>query len=157
MPHRKWLGVLLLQAFLLFGPMPRCRAQTFVAHFEPPVLQRGKTTRVTVVGSRFGKPLGLWTSLPPGAVKATPIGEQTATKAVLDVTVAADAPVGICGVRLATDDGLANACLMLIDDLPVRAAALYLPVPSSRGEEKSRSPVAAMGPIPRGNGRSLHH
>ena len=36
--------------------------------------------------------------------------------------VAVDAPVGICGVRLATDDGLANACLLLIDDLPVRAA-----------------------------------
>jgi len=44
--------------------------------------------------------------LPVGAVKATPVGEQTPTKAVLDVNVLPRA-VGICGVRLATVDGLA--------------------------------------------------
>jgi hypothetical protein len=91
-----------------------------VEHFEPPVLRRGKTTRVTVAGSQFGKTVELWSSV--RGLKATPVGEQTASKAVLDVTVADNAPVGICGVRLATEDGLANACLMLIDDLPVKAA-----------------------------------
>ncbi len=112
------------------------RAQPFIEHFAPPALERGKTTRVTVVGSQLGKALGLWTSLPPSAVKATPIGEQTANKAVLDVTVAADAPVGICGVRLATEDGLGNACLMLIDDLPVQPA---------KGDGKVMLPVALWG------------
>ena len=108
-------------AFLGFSQP--CRAQGFVEHFEPPALERGKTTRVTVVGSSLGKTIGLWTSLPAGAIKATPVGEQTGSKAVLDVSVAADSPVGICGVRLATEDGLGNACLLLIDDLPVRPAA----------------------------------
>lgn len=112
-----------LLAFLVVAigiPGSPCRAQGFVAHFEPPALERGKTTRLTVVGTSLGKALGLWTSVP--GIKATPVGEQTASKAVLDVAVAADAPVGICGVRLSTEDGLANACLLLIDDLPVRAA-----------------------------------
>ena len=113
-----------------------CRAQGFVEHLEPPALERGKTTRLTVVGSQLGKALNLWTSLPAGAIKATPVGEQTASKAVLDVTVAADAPVGICGLRLATVDGLGNACLLLIDDLPVRPAL---------GNGKVAFPVALWG------------
>src|SRR5262245_25708905 len=107
--------VLLLMA--LFHATP-CRAQGFVEHFEPPVLERGKTTRVTVVGSQFGKATGLWSSVP--GLKVTPVGEQTASKVVLDVAVSGDAPVGICGLRLATEDGLANASLLLIDDLPVQ-------------------------------------
>lgn len=105
---------------LLLGLTAPCRGEAFVGHFEPPVLERGKTTRMKVVGSGFGKPVGLWSTLPSGSVRAVPVGESSATSAVFDVTVAADTPVGICGVRLATEDGLANACLVLIDDLPVR-------------------------------------
>ena len=59
------------------GQASPCRAQGFVEHLEPPALERGKTTRVTVVGSGLGKALDLWTSLSKGAVKATPAGEQT--------------------------------------------------------------------------------
>jgi hypothetical protein len=112
----------LLCLFTLLGPASPCRAQGFVEHLEPPVVERGKTTRVTAVGAGFGKALGLWTSLSPGAVRATPVGDSTPTRAVFDVTVAADAAVGICGVRLSTADGLSNAHLFLIDDLPVQAA-----------------------------------
>src|SRR4051794_21798924 len=117
MPYRMFV---VLVIFLL-STNSICRAQGFVEHAEPPVLERGKTTRVTVVGSGLGTAQGLWTSLPAAAVKATPVGEQTADRAVLDIAVAADAPVGIFGARLATTDGLANAVLLLIDDLHVRA------------------------------------
>ncbi len=120
----------LLAILLLCSIAAPCHAQGFVEHFEPPALERGKKTRVTVVGSQFGKALGLWSSVP--GIKATPVGESTPSRAMLDVSVAADAPVGICGVRLATEDGLANACVLLIDDLPVRAgekqAKVALPV-----------------------------
>src|ERR1019366_32119 len=126
MPHLMSWAVLLLSTAAVLVPISPIRAQGHVEHFEPPVLQRGKTTRLTVVGAQLGKASGLWTSI--REVKATPVGAQSANRAVLDVTVAADAPVGICGVRLATDDGLANACLMLIDDLPVRA----LPAPNAK-------------------------
>src|SRR5437868_4313766 len=120
MPCRsKWFAVF-LGLLAMVGLASTCRAQAFVEHLEPPVVERGKTSRVTAVGVNFGKALGLWTSLSPGAVKATPVGDSTPTRAVFDVTVAADVPVGICGVRLSTIDGLGNALLLLIDDLPVR-------------------------------------
>ena len=112
-------------------------AQGFVEHFEPPVLERGKTTRVTVVGTGLGKASGLWTSAPAGVVRAVPVGASLPTKAMLDVTVSAEVPVGILGVRLATDDGLANACMMLVDDLPVR--------PVSSMTEKIALPAALWG------------
>ncbi len=122
MQHRMSWTVFLLSIVNQFASHSPCSAQGFVEHLEPPALERGKTTRVTAVGSGLGKAQGLWTSLPTGVVKATPIGEPTSSRAVLDVSVAADAPVGICGARLATEDGLGNACLVLIDDLPVKSA-----------------------------------
>jgi len=110
-----------LYAFcLLFLPTSLIGAQGFVERIEPSVVERGKTTRVTIYGSHLGKPVTLWSSITPGRITATPYGEATATKAVLDVTIAKETPVGICGVRLATEDGLSNACLLLIDDLPVK-------------------------------------
>jgi hypothetical protein len=148
--HRRSLSLPILAILFLSGLTLPCRAQGHVEHFEPPAFERGKTTRVTVVGSQLGKAIGLWSSLPAGAVKAVPIGEQTSSRAVLDVSVAADAPVGVCGVRLATEDGLGNACLVLIDDLPVRAAfpstAASLPL-GERGENapKVGLPVALWG------------
>ena len=116
------VAVSLAFAYLLSTAISPCQAQGFVEHLEPPALERGKTTRVTVVGKGMGKGIDFWTSLPSGAIKAVPIGEQTPTHGAFDVTVAANAPVGICGARLASIDGLANAFLFLIDDLPVRPA-----------------------------------
>jgi hypothetical protein len=130
----------ILAMLVLTGPVARCRGQGFVEHLEPPALERGLTTRVTVVGTGLGKALDLWTNLPAGAVRATPIGESTSTRAVFDVTVGAHAPVGICGVRLATGDGLSNAFLALIDDLPVR------PAPTTEaGPARITLPVALWG------------
>src|SRR5215213_8656974 len=96
------------------------RAGGFVEHAEPPVAPAGKTTRVTFVGHELGAAIDVWTSLPPGRVTARPV-ESRSDRAVFDVTVAADAPVGLCGVRVATRDGLSNAHLFLIDNLPVGA------------------------------------
>jgi hypothetical protein len=103
---------------LLAGAVP-CRAQPFVEHLEPPVLQRGKVARLTAVGTRLDKALGLWASLPAGKVEAKVVGKG---QAVFDVRVADDAPVGLFGLRVATADGLSNVHLCLIDDLPVRPA-----------------------------------
>jgi len=123
MPRLLTRTKLLLGVLALAGPWaPPGHAQGFVEHLEPPAVERGKTTRVTAVGSGLGRVIGLWTILPPGAIKATPVGSSTPTHAALDVTVAADAPVGVCGLRLASADGLGNALLFLIDDLPVRPA-----------------------------------
>jgi len=96
-------------------------AQGFVESISPPVVERGKTTRVTFVGRELAGALDVWHSLPAGALRAKPV-EGRSDRAVFDVTAAADAPVGVCGLRVATADGLSNAHLFLVDDLPVRAA-----------------------------------
>jgi hypothetical protein len=141
MLQRRGLSTPILMVLALVAGATPVRAQGFVEHLEPSVLERGKTTRVTLVGSQLGKAIGLWTSLPAGAVKATPVALSSANQAVLDVTIAGNAPVGICGVRLATEDGLGNACLLLIDDLPVR------PSPERQRAEpaKVQLPVALWG------------
>ncbi|WP_088254189.1 hypothetical protein [Fimbriiglobus ruber] len=95
------------------------RGQGFIEHITPPVVERGKMTRVAFVGRDMGHALDIWNSLPAGAVRARPV-ESRADRAVFDVEVALDAPVGVCGVRVATVDGLSNAHLFLVDDLPVQ-------------------------------------
>lgn len=90
-----------------------------VESIAPPVIERGKTTRVSFTGRDLGTAFDLWHSLPPGSLRAVPV-RSSPQLIVMDITASADAPVGICGVRVATNDGLTNACLFLVDDLPVR-------------------------------------
>ncbi len=76
--------------------------------------------RVTFSGKDFGPGLDVWHSLPKGALTAKPVTHEPG-KLVFDITAGADAPVGVCGLRIATRDGLTNAVLFHIDDLPVKA------------------------------------
>jgi hypothetical protein len=118
-----------------------CPAQGFIERIEPPVAQRGKTTRVTFIGSALSQALDVWASLPAGAIKATPVGEGQAGRSVVDLQVAPDAPVGLCGLRLATRDGLSNVHLFLIDDLPVIAK------PTGTEPLKTPLPAAVWGTL----------
>ncbi|MBN9521843.1 hypothetical protein J0H58_25560 [bacterium] len=101
-----------------YGSVPH----TLVERVTPPVAERGRTTRVVFVGHGFGDALDVWSSLPAGGLKATPI-ESRPDRVVFDLTPAVDAPVGVCGLRVATRHGLSNLHLFLIDDLPVRPGA----------------------------------
>lgn len=101
-----------------YGSVP----DTFVDRVTPPVAERGKTTRVTFTGHGFGDALDVWSSLPTGMLKAVPV-ESRPDRVVFDLTPTADAPVGVCGLRVATRHGLSNLHLFLIDDLPVRPGA----------------------------------
>jgi hypothetical protein len=135
---RRLSPLLLVVCASLVGPMA-AHAQTFIEHLEPPVLQRGKTTRVTVVGAHKTRATDLWTSLPAGMVKATPVDVRS-TGSVFDVQVSAAAPVGLFGLRTADGDGLSNLQLCLIDDLPVRPAP-----DSSAGPVRVDLPCALWG------------
>ena len=125
---------------LLLLAASRCPAQAFVEHIAPPAVERGKTTRVTFVGAHLDQALDLWTSLPAGKVRAAPVAGTDEGRAVFDVTAADDAPVGVCGVRVATAGGLSNAHLFLIDDLPVRPAP-----DSEKGPAKVELPASLWG------------
>ncbi len=94
-------------------------AQGFVESVSPPVLECGKTARVTFVGHGLAPGLDVWHSLQSGALVAKPV-ESRPDRVVFDVTAAKDAPVGVCGLRVATRDGLTNAVLFHVEDLPVR-------------------------------------
>jgi hypothetical protein len=109
-----------------------------VESIAPPGVERNKTTRVTFVGHELGTALDLWHSLPAGALKAVPV-ESKPNRIVMDITAAADAPVGVCGVRLATSDGLTNACLLMVEDLAVRESR-----PDNR-DSKIEIPAAIWG------------
>src|SRR3954449_7880810 len=93
-------GVAITLSVLLAGTVS-CRAEPFVEHLEPPALQRGKTTRVTVVGAQLARAFDLWTTLPESKLQATPVGASRGNP-VFDVRVADDAPVGLFGLRVAT-------------------------------------------------------
>src|SRR6266545_427442 len=93
-------------------------AQGFVESVSPPVVERGKTTRVSFVGKDLGPGLDIWHSLPKGTLTAKPVSSEPG-KLVFDITASADAPIGVCGLRLATRDGLTNTVLLHVDDLPV--------------------------------------
>ena len=110
---------LLIAIFAMLLSADFVRAQAFIEHITPPVIERGKKARVVFVGRQLAGAHDVWNSLPQGALKAKPV-ESAANRAVFDIEAASDAPVGICGVRVATRDGMSNAHLFLIDDLPVR-------------------------------------
>ena len=91
--------------------------QVFVEKIFPPALQRGRISRVVVSGSNLAGATSLWTSLGP-QLKLTLATASTDQQAVFDVFVPHDAPLGLYGLRLATQNGLSNVHLFAIDDLP---------------------------------------
>ena len=98
-------------------------AHNVVEHVSPPVIERGKTTRVTFNGTNLAPGLDVWAAIPKGALTAKPVSSDP-TKLVFDITTAKDAEVGVCGLRLATRDGLTNAVLLHVEDLPMKEKQL---------------------------------
>jgi hypothetical protein len=117
--HRRWGGLLVVIG--LWSGVPHALAGSFVEHLLPPSLSRGKTTRVTLVGSELTGATGLWTSLAAKDVVATLVEPSRDDRACFDVRVDRDIPPGLYGLRLATRSGLSNVKLFLIDDLPAVA------------------------------------
>jgi len=91
----------------------------------------------------LGGAKGLWTSLPAKAVEATLIESRRDDQAVFEVKVGPDAPLGVCGLRLATGSGLSNVKLFLIDDLPTVAERAANP--RDQAPQHLNWPVAVLG------------
>jgi len=118
-----------------------CFGQAFIESLFPPAVQRGAVTRITLNGSRMGQATALWTTLSNNAVHAVRVGESDDESAVYDVKVADDAPVGFYGLRLATTDGLSNAHIFLIDELPATIEAEVASKAGNNGSVKKAQPV----------------
>ena len=88
----------LLLALIAAAALPAgVRAQAFVEHITPPVVQRGKTARVSFMGKNLANSFDIWHSLPAGALKSRAV-EAGSERVVFEVTASGDAPVGVCGV-----------------------------------------------------------
>jgi hypothetical protein len=96
-----------------------CQAQGFIEEVSPPVVQRGKVCRIQLRGTEMHQAVGLWTSLPASKLQSVAVVSSDADQATLDVLLAADAPLGLYGLRLGTRSGLSNVHLFLVDELPV--------------------------------------
>ncbi len=102
-------------------------AAPFIEEVDPPVLRRGAATRVTVRGGDLRQAVGVWTSLPTSPVSGSVVSVSVNSpgqpdEVTLDITVPADAPLGMFGLRLATQSGLSNVHIVLIDELPLTPA-----------------------------------
>ena len=120
--HRIIIGMIPLITTLFFcGSV--CAAP-FIEEVDPPVLQRGAVTRVTLRGNDLRQAVGVWTSLPTSPVSGSIVsaGGSETEEVTLDITVPADAPLGLHGLRLATNSGLSNVHIVLIDELPLTPA-----------------------------------
>ena len=112
-------------ALLLLLVLPQMAgAQAFVERVYPPSLERGRVSRIVVVGKHLQGATALWTSLGK-QIQSQPAGVSTGTEALFDVYVPDTSPLGLYGLRLATRDGLSNVHLFAIDDLPPRLEQEY--------------------------------
>ncbi len=119
-------------------------ASPFVERIDPPSLQRGATTRITLTGRHLEKAVGIWSSS-PGAVWSAKVIEtpqrlhaaqterfpelhlpsevpgrtpvRPTHQCVLEVTVPSDLPLGMYGLRVVTESGLSNLCIVAVDEL----------------------------------------
>lgn len=96
------------------------RVDPFVEHVAPPAVARGAVVRLELVGSQLDRATGLWTSLPPGKLRVANIVASAPDRTILEVAASPDCPIGLYALRLATEDGLSNPHLFVVDDLVPR-------------------------------------
>jgi hypothetical protein len=104
---------------ILLGVCRSATAQPFVESVNPPVLQRGKTNRIELVGRNLTHAIDLWSSVPSVQLTSKLVGSNTDERATFDVVVPSTSPLGIFGLRVASLSGLGNVHLFLIDELPI--------------------------------------
>lgn len=113
---------LLLAALVVaFANRPAFAQPPAVNYPLPAAAQVGQATDITLFGGNLAGPTAFWTNLPSAKVELTPGIEGNGAKAdqvVYRCTLAADAPVGIYAIRLATAKGVSNTRLLMADDLP---------------------------------------
>lgn len=115
------LVALILAPSLVSGDTFVPVAGPFVSHISPPAVCRGRTNRVEFYGRDLAGAIDVWTSLPGVKIKAVLSGANEPDHCVFDIDVPDVAPLGLYGIRLATQSGLSNTHLFLIDELPIQS------------------------------------
>jgi len=94
-----------------------------ITHTVPTAIQPGKATEVTFFGANLAPVTGVWNSLGAQAELAPGMANngKEAGKVTYRITLPATLSVGIAMVRVATDKGVSNPRLLLVDDLEATA------------------------------------
>jgi hypothetical protein len=98
-------------------------AQT-ISSVTPLALRPGQTQDVVLAGNGLGDARQLWSSFPQkSALAVEPANaKKNPALATFRVTVPPQAPLGIYGIRVATNSGVTPLKLVLLDDLPTARA-----------------------------------
>ncbi|MFY8071464.1 MAG: PPC domain-containing protein, partial [Pirellula sp.] len=103
----------LLIALGLFGDLTGAQAQMPLSAMAPQALSPGKTIRVEFNGNQFKTPLRVASSIP---IEAQWISVEP-TKAIAELRVPDNAPLGPKTIWLATDESVSEPLQILVDDL----------------------------------------
>ena len=114
------LSVRALLLALLAGPAAGLAQSPSLTHTSPGALLPGRGQELTVHGANLVGATNLWTGFGAKVLSATATN-ASATK--FQVSVPADAPVGIHAVRVASVNGVSSPVLLMVDDLPSVADA----------------------------------
>lgn len=112
----KFLPSLLVICHWVAAPLA-ASAQTF-SHALPTSVTPGTTSLVNVYGGGLANAKTLWTTF-PATVELAPGTTPSDTLVTFQLTVPADAPVGMFGARVVTDAGISDARPWVVDDLPI--------------------------------------
>lgn len=100
---------------VLAGPAAGFAQSPSLTHTSPGALAPGQSQSLTVQGANLTGATNFWTGF--GATILS-VNAANASSAKLQLTVPADAPVGIHALRVASVRGVSNPLLLLVDDLP---------------------------------------
>jgi hypothetical protein len=119
LPARLIAAALMTASGCLGGIPSTALAQPGLTHLTPGAIAPGKTTELTLYGTKLNAPLRVWTSFPAQVeFAASDSSKKDATQASCNLTLGAGVPLGIGGIAVATADGATDVVYLMIDDLP---------------------------------------
>jgi hypothetical protein len=102
----------------LCAPQPAL-AQPAIKHITPGALTPGKTTEISLHGTKLDGDVHVWTSFPAHVeTTSADTNQKERTQLTCKVTVGAGVAVGIGGIVVATPSGVSDIAYVMIDDLP---------------------------------------
>ncbi|MCS7022474.1 MAG: hypothetical protein NZU63_11670 [Gemmataceae bacterium] len=102
-------------------PLPQGPILTSPAHLG---LRAGEKAELVLTGANLAEPVGIWSNC-PGITIAVPTDNKNGSdpgRLRVQVSVPADTPIGVYGLRLATRHGVSNVRPLVVDELPVVSA-----------------------------------
>ena len=108
------VAVTLAFASALFAQSPS------LTHTSPGALVRGQTQAFTLHGANLTGATNFWTGF---GAQVLSVSDNSASTTKFQLTVPADAPVGLHALRVASVNGVSSPVLLMVDDLPSVADA----------------------------------